>query len=224
MQRSRTSSRSPALLALPGWDDDGKRQFDALSAQLANTGWLCRRANIPDAAWPAVERAKVSSDQVLQQVLEDYMDLAAVRGVARGQLALLGFSYGGYMATFLSAAKPARWLVLRSPAIYPEHDWSIPKERLDRVELQAYRSHVLAPNQNRSLWCCAQFRGDVLLVDSAEDATIPPQVIASYERAFRSARSMTRYTLADADHELSQPAWQQEYHNVVVEWLNGRLR
>lgn len=224
MQRSRKSSRSPALLALPGWDDDGKWQFDALSAQLARTGWLCRRANIPDASWPAVERAKVSSDQVLQQVLEDYMNLAAVRGVARGQLALLGFSYGGYMATFLSAAKPARWLVLRSPAIYPEHDWSIPKERLDRAELRAYRSHVLATNQNRSLWCCAQFQGDVLLVDSAEDAIIPPQVIASYERAFRRARSMTRYTLVDADHELSQPAWQQEYHNVVVEWLNGRLR
>ncbi len=224
MHRNNASKKHPALLALPGWDDDGKQQFEALSQQLAPSGWLCRRANIPDASWPADKRAAVSRDHTLHQVLEDYMNLAAVRGVARSRLALLGFSYGGYMATFLAAAKPSRLLVLRSPAIYPDGDWSVPKESLERDELRQYRSHVLAPDQNRSLWCCAQFMGDVLLIDSGRDAIIPPQVIASYERAFRSVRSMTRYTLPDADHELSRPAWQREYHNVVAEWLNTKLR
>lgn len=224
MHRSTTSKKHPALLALPGWDDDGKQQFDALSQQLAPSGWLCRRANIPDASWSADKRAAVSRDETLHQVLEDYMNLAAVRGVARSRLALLGFSYGGYMATFLAAAKPSRLLVLRSPAIYPDGDWSSPKESLDRDELRQYRSQVLAPDQNRSLWCCAQFRGDVLLIDSAEDAIIPPQVIASYERAFSRVRSMTRHTLSGADHELSRPAWQRGYHNLTVEWLNAKLR
>jgi dienelactone hydrolase len=224
MHRAGPASKSPALLALPGWDDHGKQQFDALSTQLAAKNWVCRRANIPDAGWPADERAKVSSDQALNQALEDYMNLTAIRGVARSRLALLGFSYGGYMATFLSAAKPARWLVLRSPAIYPDHDWSFPKESLDRSDLRDYRMQMLSPHQNRSLWCCAQFRGDVLLIDSAEDAVIPPPVIASYERAFSRARSMTRYTLVDADHELSEPAWQREYHGVVVDWLNAQQR
>jgi hypothetical protein len=41
---------------------------------------------------------------------------------------------------------------------------------------------MLSPQQSRSLWCCAQFRGDVLLIDSAEDTVIPPPVIASNER------------------------------------------
>ena len=223
MHRHPTSSRSPGLLGLPGWDDHGKQQFDVLSMELASAGWVCRRANTPDASWPSVERVKVSSDQAFQQALEDYMDLAAVRGVARSRLALLGFSYGGYMATFLSAAKPSRCLVLRSPAIYPDNGWREPKESLDKLELRDYRSRLLSPQDNRSLWCCAQFRGDVLLVDSAEDAIIPQQVIASYERAFSRVRSMTRYTLADADHELSQPAWQREYHNVVVDWLKTCL-
>jgi hypothetical protein len=128
------------------------------------------------------------------------------------------------MATFLAAAKPCRLLVLRSPALYPDDDWNQPKESLDRTALRHYRSQVLTPDQNRSLWCCAQFTGDVLLVDSAEDATIPPQVIASYERAFRRVRSLARHTLAGADHELSRPAWQREYHGVVLDWLNAQLR
>ena len=223
--RERSSvKKTPALLALPGWDDDGKEQFDALSDQLTASGWVCRRANIPDASWPAAERARVSREQSLHQVLEDYMNLAALRGVARSRLALVGFSFGAYMATFLSAAKPARLLVLRSPAIYPDQDWNAPKESLDRQELRAYRSHVLAPDQNRSLWCCTQFTGDVLLVDSAQDEIIPPQVIASYERAFCCVRSMTRHTLADADHALTQPAWRREDQRLAGGWGSGRLQ
>jgi dienelactone hydrolase len=224
MPPPRKARKSPALLVLPGWDDDGRRQFDALQAQLAPSGWLCRRADIPDAGWPAEQRARVSRDQVLHRVLEDYMNLAAMRGVARSRLALLGFSFGAYMATFLAAAKPARLLVLRSPAIYPDSDWSTPKEQLDAQALRAYRSRPLGPDQNRSLWCCSQFKGDVLLVDSGEDEIIPPQLIASYAGAFRRVRSLTRYTLADADHALTQPAWQREYHHVLVEWLSARMR
>ena len=223
MPTAPSAKKSPALLVLPGWDDDGRRQFDALQSQLAPSGWLCRRADIPDADWPAEERARISRDQALQRVLEDYMNLAAVRGVARSRLALLGFSFGAYMATFLAAAKPARLLVLRSPAIYPDSDWSTPKEQLDAQELRAYRTSPLAPGQNRSLECCSQFTGDVLLIASGQDEQIPPQLVESYARAFRRARSLTRYTLADADHALTRPAWQREYHNVLVEWLNAHM-
>lgn len=212
--------KRPALLALPGWDNDGKAQFEALSAQLAPHGWICRRARIPDASWPAPQRAAVSRSDSLHALLEDYMDLAAVRGVARSRFGLVGFSYGGYMATFLSAAKPVRLLALRSPALYPDEHWDLPKEALDKATLRAYRSQALGPAHNRSLWCCARFRGDVLLVDSEEDETIPPQVIDSYQRAFRNARSVTRHTLAGADHRLSAPAARREYHHVLLEWLN----
>lgn len=216
--------KSPALLALPGWDDHGKEQFDALSAQLATSGWVCRRANIPDASWPDDRRAAVSRSDSMHAVLEDYMNLASVRGVARGSLGLLGFSYGGYMATFLASAKPVRFMVLRSPALYPDEDWNMPKEELDRPTLRAYRSQLVTPSQNRSLRCCEQFRGDVLLIDSEEDEVIPQQVIQSYERAFGHVRSMTRHTLRGADHELSEPAMRREYHNMLLEWLNGHAR
>lgn len=212
------------LLALPGWDDDGQAQFEALSTQLAPDGWVCRRARIPDAGWPAQRRAEVSRSDSLHALLQDYMDLAAVRGVARSRFGLVGFSYGGYMATFLAAAKPVRFLALRSPALYPDEGWDLPKEALDKPALRAFRSQPLGPAHNRSLWCCARFRGHVLLIDSEEDETIPPPVIESYQRAFRNARSMTRHTLAGADHRLSTPAARREYQDVLVEWLNSFRR
>lgn len=218
----RKDNKRKGLLVLPGWNDDGERQFEDLKQKLTPAGWVLHRSNIPDASWSAAKRATVSRDHALNQAIEDYMSLGGVRGVSRSRLALLGFSFGAYIATFLASSKPASQLVLRSPAIYPDEGWNVAKENLDKGELRAYRSRVRAHRENQSLRCCADFTGDVLLIDSSEDEIIPPQVIASYERSFSKARSMTRYTIADADHELSEPAWRREYHNVVIEWLNAR--
>ena len=219
---AKPSSKLPALLALPGWDDDGKQQFESLRTQL-EPGWICRRANIPDASWPADKRARISRHDSMSQVLEDYMNLAATRGVSRSRIAVLGFSYGGYMATFLASAKPVRFLALRSPALYPDADWSTPKEDLDKQRLDEYRAQVLSPSQNRSLWCCSQFHGDVLLVNSEHDETVPAPVIMSYARSFQRARSLTQFTVPGADHELSKPAWRRAYHNVLLEWLHAHV-
>jgi dienelactone hydrolase len=217
-------SKAKGLLVMPGWRDDGERQYEDIKAQLQPSGWVCRRARIPDASWAPRDRATVTRASALQQLVDDYMDLTAVKGVSRRRIALLGFSFGAYMATFLVSSKPAELLVLRSPALYPDQDWMTPKEELDKAQLEAYRSKVRAPSENRSLRCCSEFVGDVLLIDSSEDEVIPPTVIASYERAFERARSLTRYTLVDADHELSQPAWRREYHNVALEWLEARMQ
>ncbi|MBB6563598.1 hypothetical protein HNP48_006322 [Acidovorax soli] len=59
----------PALLVLPGWDDDSQAQYEALDHDLAAEGWQTRRAHLPDAYWPAAERAKVNREDSLRQSL-----------------------------------------------------------------------------------------------------------------------------------------------------------
>lgn len=209
----------PALLALPGWDDDGKQQFDALNADLSALGWTCRRAHLPDTSWSSAERASETRDDSLRRALHDHDMLG---GVETGSLALLGFSYGGYIAALLAGARPVDWLVLRSPAIYPDADWALPKEELDKRALDDYRQRLLAPEDNNALRCCAGFRGHVLLVYSEFDEVIAPPVMQSYAQAFVQARSLTRHTLPGADHQLSKPGSQRAYHALVVRWLSER--
>lgn len=212
----------PALLVLPGWDDDGRAQYDALHRDLGADGWQCRRADLPDAQWPAAERAAVSREDTLRQALRDYQRLhAQVRPDGMG---VLGFSYGGYMAALLAGMYPFDWLVLRSPAIYRDEDWSTPKEDLDKRALDAYRRQAHLPNTNRALAACAAFRGDVLLVQSERDQVVPGPVAESYAWAFGSARSLERHMLLGADHELSQAQWRQTYHRIVLDWLQRRRR
>lgn len=196
-----------------------------MQAALRPDGWTCHRAQIPDASWSAAARAEVSRADSLHRMLGDYTELARVArvpGASCALIGLLGFSYGGYMTAFLSAAKPARLLVLRCPAIYPDADWDTPKEHLDKQALEDYRARRLGPRDNKALWCCAQFRGDVLLIDAEHDEVIAPTVIQSYERSFRSVRSLTRLTLDGADHKLSDTRSQRQYQTEVVRWLNAR--
>lgn len=210
----------PALLVLPGWDDHGKAQFDLLDQDLSAQGWHCRRGNLPDASWPAAERARVNREDTLRQTLRDYQLLhAQERPDAVG---VLGFSYGGYMAALLAGMYPFDWLVLRSPAIYPDADWMLPKEDLDRREVDAYRRKMHTPDNNRALAACQAFRGDVLLVQSERDAVVPGPVAESYAWAFGNARSLVRHMLLGADHELSSAQWRETYHRIIVDWLQAR--
>jgi pimeloyl-ACP methyl ester carboxylesterase len=209
---------SPGLLVLPGWDDDGQQQFTALQGALQPKGWTCRRANLPDSDWPAPQREATSREDALRQALDDYYALSS--SLNGGHAVVLGFSFGAYIGAYLAGARPVRGLVLRSPALYPDEDWSTPKEDLDKRDLVEYRQRPHAPSENSALACCARFEGDVLLVDSERDQVIPSPVIASYEAAFLRARSVTRYTLEAADHQLSDPRWQLAYLGVVLRWLD----
>ena len=214
------AAATPGLLVLPGWDDDGREKFEDLKAHLARDGWICKRGDLPDAGWSAEQREAVSREAALRRILYDYDELSSLVGAE--PIAVLGFSFGAYMGAYLAANRPVQFLVLRSPALYPDEDWSTPKEQLDKRDLKAYRQQVHAKNQNGALGRCSRFTGDVLLIYSEHDEVIPPPVIASYESAFDGARSLTRYTLKGADHTLSDPAWQTEYRNVAVNWLTTK--
>jgi dipeptidyl aminopeptidase/acylaminoacyl peptidase len=206
-----------ALLVLPGWNDTGRHQYDALHDDLG--GWCTRRANLPDCNWPSSLRGAVNRDQTLQQVVRDYDALRLECNASHVLFAALGFSYGGYMAALLTGKRQVDWLILRSPALYPDDDWLTAKEELDKQDLKAYRQGIHGSPTNMALRCCGAFRGHVLLVHSEHDEVIPHTVIESYERAFLHATSITRHTLLGADHELSDPVARRAYHERVVAWL-----
>ncbi|WP_163010294.1 alpha/beta hydrolase family protein, partial [Pseudomonas viridiflava] len=84
-------------------------------------------------------------------------------------IAVIGTSYGGYLATILSAMRPVKWMALRVPALYWDADWDMPKQELDRDRLAHYRRSAVTAVDNRALAACKEFRGDVLLIESERD-------------------------------------------------------
>lgn len=222
IERDSTRPTSPAVLIVPGWDDD-RRHYRHLANRLGALGCICRLVDLPDGSWSPAERAAVTPQDNLQGVLSAYDALAAEAMVDADRIVLVGVSYGGYLAAFACAVRPVRFLALRAPALYRDEDWATPKAQLDKQDLSIYRLMRLRPPDNRVLQACAAFRGNVLLVESGHDEIIPHPVIANYLSAFEQASTVCSEVLAGADHALSHPDWRGDFHRRLLGWLATRV-
>jgi dienelactone hydrolase len=211
----------PGVLLVPGWDD-GRGPYRRLARELSSRGWICRTVDLPNPSWSAAERQTVTRADNLEDVLRAYDGLAREPAVVPEAITVVGVSYGGYLAAFASAMRPVRRLVLRAPALYRDEDWTLPKEQLDKQDLSVYRLLRLRPGDNRALAACAAFQGEVLVIESGHDDTVPHPVIENYLAAFEQARSVDAEVLEGADHALSHPDWQRDFLLRLVGWLAGR--
>ena len=113
-----------------------------------------------------------------------------------------------------------RWLALRSPAIYRDEGWELPKLQLHiDTNLPDYRQRKLRWQDNRVLRACAAYRGDVLLVAAENDTVVPHPVVENYAAAFTHVRSLTRRVIEGADHAFSQKPAQKAYTALLIKWL-----
>ncbi|WP_213959447.1 alpha/beta fold hydrolase [Variovorax sp. dw_954] len=216
---NRQASRHPGVLLVPGWDDDQQAFYRSVAQDIENLGWTCHTLNLPGTSASTERRQSASRADHLRDMLTAYDALAAAPRVDSQAGALIGVSYGGYLAAFVSAMRPVRWLLLRSPALYRDEGWATPKELLDKEDLVQYRQRALKPRHNKALAACARFRGEALLIESALDQIVPHAVSDNYAAALNGARSMQREVIAQADHELSQPEWQQQLRDLLRGWL-----
>ncbi|KAF1686330.1 alpha/beta hydrolase [Pseudoxanthomonas broegbernensis] len=209
----------PGALFVHGW---GGSQGQDLSRarEVAGLGCVCLTFDLRGHRANAARKDVITRGQNLQDLCAAYDWLAGRPHVDAAAIAVVGVSYGGYLAAILSELRPVQWLALRTPALYLDRDWELPKKRLhDDPELARYRRQPVAPQDNRALRACARFGGDVLLVEAEHDRIIPRQVIDNYAGAFGKARSMTRRLIRDADHGFSEKAAQRGYTDVLMAWM-----
>jgi pimeloyl-ACP methyl ester carboxylesterase len=208
----------PGVVLVHGWDGS-QDQYIARAHEIATLGCICLTFDLRGHVRHQAERDSVSREDNLRDLLAAYDLLVSHPAVDPGAIAVIGSSYGGYLAAILTSLRKVRWLGLRVPALYQDDDWDAPKASLNRAALTAYRHSPLAPHRNRALRACAAFRGDVLLVESEHDALVPHQVVQNYRAACAEAQSLTYRMIKDADHALSEQAWQQTYTALLVHWM-----
>lgn len=213
----------PAVVFVHGWGAS-QRQDLGKAKRLARQGFGCLTFNLRGHARTKWQVETVSRADNFRDLLAAYDVLVAADGVDRERIGVVGASYGGYLATLLTAERPIRWIALQAPAIYKDEDFDRPKRQLNLDgELPRYRQTRLEPPDNRALACAARFTGDVLVVEAEQDTVIPHAVIANYLAAFRrSARSLTHRVIRQADHSLAEDRWRRAYGAVLVQWFAAR--
>src|SRR5262245_1039138 len=211
--------RLPGVLSVHGWG--GSQAHDLMRArEAAGIGCVCLTFDLRGHERTAREWENVNRPTNLADLLAAYDWLAARDDVDASAMAVVGISYGGYLAALMSELRPVRWLALRSPALYRDEGWDLPKLRLHvGTDLAAYRRQPIDARHNRALSACAAYRGRVLLVEAQHDEIVPHQVIENYATAFVQARSVTRRCVDGADHAFSQQASQKAYTGMLINWL-----
>jgi uncharacterized protein len=207
----------PGVLFLHGWGGD-QEQYLARAREIAALGCICLTIDLRGHGGTKAQQETVTREDNLRDVLAAYDRLAGHSSVDQAAIAVVGSSYGGYLATILSSLRPVRWLALRVPALYRDEDWALPKQQLKKYDLAAYRRRAVSPDENRALGACAAFKGDVLIVESEHDDIVPHPVIENYIAAFGNAHSLTYRVIEGADHALSDQAWQKAYTSYLVNW------
>ena len=216
-------ARIPGVLFVHGWGGS-QAQYRGRAREIAALGCICLTFDLRGHAATSAQRETVSRENSLRDLLAAYDTLAGHAQVERSCIAVVGSSYGGYLAAILTRQRPVKWLALRVPALYVDEGWDMPKLELHKAhDLQAYRRRFVPAKGNRALAACAVFEGDVLVVQSEHDDVVPPPVITSYREAFVRAGSLTYRCLEGADHGLTDESSQQRYTALLMQWLGEML-
>lgn len=213
------SPKVPGILFVHGWGGSQQRDL-ARAKNITGLGCVCLTFDLRGHEKTESQRQSVTREQNLNDLLAAYDRLVSHPAVDGDSIAVIGSSYGGYLATLLSGQRKVRWLALRVPALYWDTQWTVPKFALDRQELAAYRRSPVLAADNRALAACAQFAGDVLLVESEQDDYVPHAVLMSYRAAFVNAHSLSHRLVDGADHALTSDASQKIYSAMLTAWIS----
>jgi dienelactone hydrolase len=209
----------PAALFVHGWGGN-QEQYLSRARAVAALGCVCLTFDLRGHQRTRTQYDAVTREQNLCDVIAAYDLIVRRRDVDSSRIALVGSSYGAYLGAIATTLRPVRWLSLRAPALYKDAGWDRPKRALHGdPEFVEFRLREHRPSDNRALRACADFRGDVLVVESCDDCIVPHPVIASYVAALANARSLTYRGIEGADHGLSKEQWKQAYGTLVICWL-----
>ena len=213
----------PGVLFVHGWGGS-QQQYLARAREIAALGCIGLTFDLRGHARTDGQQETVSRKDNLEDVLAAYDELVNHPLVDARSMAIVGSSYGGYLAAILAAERPVRWLALRVPALYKDAGWELPKKQLHKdPDLPGYRRRHVRPQDNRALKACAAFKGDVLIIESELDDIVPHATIENYREAAKNARSLTYRVIEGADHGLSGEDAQRAYTGVLVNWLTEMI-
>jgi len=135
---------------------------------------------------------------------------------------VMGTSYGGFIAAYLTRFRPVEKLVLRTPAIYEPQDFYTTHQYIDKLAVREYRKNTEALKRHPLFLQEAVTTSSTFLVVHGEDASVPAETTDVYREEF-NAETYTAEGFAHAFRDPSNPQDRiAEYYSTVCDWLTEK--
>ena len=185
-------SKVPGVLFVHGWGGSQERDLERAKG-IAGLGCVCLTFDLRGhTGGTGIPLTRVTREDNLRDLLAAYDRLLAHPALDTSAIAVVGTSYGGYLASILTSLRPVRWLALRVPALYRDDQWHTPKRDLDKIDLRDYRSTLIRaltatgrcmPVRISPVTCC--------WLNPETDDYVPHATIMSYRAACQQTHSLT---------------------------------
>ncbi len=221
---SHKQSKHPAILFVHGWTSERKRSFQYAKA-LANLGYICLLFDMRGHGTSEGDKNVFTPKDFLDDVLAAYDYLSSVDGVDTKNISAIGSSFGGYLANVLSAKRKVSNLALRVPADYPNEAFYKLKTLFSgkNLKVMAWRNKPKRPKETYSIEALHKFEGNILIIESEKDDTVPHQTIDNYANAAKNKDKLTHVIMKGAPHSMKQGKFRDEVERILIEWFRKWL-
>lgn len=132
------------------------------------------------------------------------------------KVAVIGSSYGGFLATQLTKYRKFDKLILRAPAIYRPTDFYTKKKDEDIAVTAKFRRNAKELSGHPLLARASKFEGESFLLVHKRDEQIPKEMTDAYVHAFNP-----EIVVHDVTHSLDDATEEEidDYEETVLNWL-----
>ena len=214
------SPTGAAVLMMHGYKSNREGYEEYASAVATQLGVTCMTIDLlgHGESESVMDFRELTINDYMDEVVAAFDHLSQTGGVDPTRIGVLGASFSGYLAAMLLAERDPKKVLLRAPAIYDDREIRIPREQMNARKMNKFRCGLAkAIPSNIALDAVAEFDGEVTVVESENDESILPCVIAAYAGV---AQDGIHRIIKGAGHSL-QGDHRAEFADIIVDWARG---
>jgi uncharacterized protein len=206
------------LLTFVGFGSSKKRNSDFVAKLVSDTGLS---ALVVDFSGYGESPFTIDEAVPAQHLLEATKAYDWIKAnYPESAIHVMGTSYGGFMAAYLTRFRSVQKLILRTPAIYEPTDFYSQHRYIDKMLAREYRKNTETLKKHPLFLQEPVGRPTALLIVHSEDESVPAETTDIYKSVFAAET----YVADGFVHAFRDPSNPQggiaKYHEAITSWLN----
>ncbi|MBP9669810.1 alpha/beta fold hydrolase [Candidatus Woesebacteria bacterium] len=214
--KSGLHGKRPFILVIHGWTSSMSRYPERLAPAIYK-GYSCVMFDMRGHGETGYELSNYSRKDHFDDCLAAYDYMVKLPNIDLENISVFGSSYGGYMATLLSAERKVHNLILKAPAQYPDEGWDEPKLSQERDQVSLYRQQPHTIEDNKALKAINIYQGKLLFIECEKDEQVPKQVMVDYRKYISVPYDYE--LLEGSDHACKLPGTNEMFVERMGKWF-----